>query len=89
MTVSPALFAPALQGVMSARTPADAQGELQGAVAALSSLGFVATPVLMAQLFFAFTGPEAPVFFPGAPFLAAACFSALAFLPLLAGLRRG
>lgn len=84
-----ALVAPAIAGIMANRTPADAQGELQGASSALASLGFVVTPVLMSQLFFAFTGPEAPVFFPGAPFLAAACISALAALPLLIGLRRG
>lgn len=82
-----ALVAPAMQGLMSNRIPDDAQGELQGAISALSSLSFMITPVLMAQLFFFFTASSSSVYFPGAPFVAAAMFSALAILPLLRGAR--
>lgn len=82
-----ALVAPAMQGLMSNRIPDDAQGELQGAISALSSLAFMITPVLMAQLFFYFTSNTSGIYFPGAPFLAAAIFSALAILPLLRGSR--
>ena len=83
-----ALVTPAIQGLMSNAAADDQQGELQGAVAALTSLSFVVAPVLMTQLFFAFTtGVEGPGY-PGAPFIAAACFSTLAILPLVAGLRR-
>ncbi|QIE57729.1 TCR/Tet family MFS transporter [Pikeienuella piscinae] len=83
-----ALFTPAVQGLMANRTPDDAQGELQGAVSALTSLAFAVTPILASQIFFYFTGPEAPVYFPGAPFVLAACCSALAILPFMIGQRR-
>lgn len=82
-----ALLAPAMQGLMANRIPDDAQGELQGAISSLSSLSFVLTPPMMSQIFFAFTEPGAPVYFPGAPFLAAAGFSALAILPFILGVR--
>lgn len=84
-----AIVSPAVQSLLTNRTPDDSQGELQGAVAALSSLAFIITPILMSQLFFFFTGPSAPVQFPGAPFLAAAAFSFFAILPMLHALRRG
>ncbi|MGB0412714.1 MAG: TCR/Tet family MFS transporter [Pikeienuella sp.] len=80
-----ALVAPALQGLMSNKIPDDAQGELQGAVSALSSLSFMITPILMTQLFFYFTAATSTIYFPGAPFIAAAVFSALAIWPLLHG----
>ncbi len=83
-----ALLTPAIQGLMANRIPDDAQGELQGAVSSLSSLAFVLTPPLMSQIFFAFTEPGAPVFFPGAPFLAAAAFSTLALCIFFIGIRR-
>lgn len=84
-----AIVSPAVQSLLTNRTPDNSQGELQGAVAALSSLAFIITPILMSQLFFFFTGPSAPVQFPGAPFLAAAAFSFFAILPMLHALRRG
>lgn len=83
-----AVFSPALQTMLTNRTPESEQGELQGAISSLSSLAFVITPVMMSQIFFAFTAADAPVFFPGAPFLAAFFFSLLAIVPLRAALRR-
>jgi DHA1 family tetracycline resistance protein-like MFS transporter len=87
LTSLSALVAPAMQGLMSNKIPDDTQGELQGAISALSSLSFMITPVLMSQLFFYFTSSASSIYFPGAPFIAAAIFSALAILPLLRGLR--
>lgn len=87
LTALSALVAPAMQGLMSNKIPDDAQGELQGAISALSSLSFMITPVLMSQLFFFFTASSSSIYFPGAPFIAAALFSALAILPLLRGSR--
>ena len=75
---------PAVQGLMSARVPADAQGELQGALGSVTSLAAIISPPLMTQLFGYFTGPAASVYFPGAPFLAAAglaLVSLLLFIP--------
>lgn len=83
-----AMVAPAMQGMMSNRVPDDAQGELQGAVSALSSLSFIATPLVMSQLFFIFTADDAPIYFPGAPFLAAAAFSSAAAAIFVIGRRR-
>jgi DHA1 family tetracycline resistance protein-like MFS transporter len=67
-----ALSWPSLNALMSQQIPPNAQGELQGALASLSSVAAVVGPPLMTQLFGKFSEPAAPVHFPGAPFLAAA-----------------
>ncbi|MGB0507894.1 MAG: TCR/Tet family MFS transporter [Pikeienuella sp.] len=81
-----AIVTPALQGLMANRVPDNAQGELQGAVAGLAGLAFVFTPLIMTQLFAVFTD-ETGLYFPGAPFFAAAVFSALAIIPFMKGLK--
>ncbi len=63
---------PTTNALMSHRVAADAQGELQGAVASLFSLSAIVGPPFMTQLFGRFSGPDAPVRLPGAAFLAAA-----------------
>ena len=45
------------------------QGALQGALTSLMSLTAIVGPLLMNNLFFYFSKPTAPVFFPGAHFL--------------------
>jgi DHA1 family tetracycline resistance protein-like MFS transporter len=60
---------PALQGIISGQVPADEQGELQGSITSLISATGVVGPLMMTYLFGYFTGPKAPVQFPGAPFL--------------------
>jgi DHA1 family tetracycline resistance protein-like MFS transporter len=60
---------PALQGIISSQVPPNAQGELQGALTSLMSATSIVGPLLMNNLFFYFTHKEAPVYFPGAPFL--------------------
>lgn len=60
---------PALQGTISGQVPPNEQGELQGALTSLVSATGVVGPLLMTYLFGHFTGPKAPVYFPGAPFL--------------------
>jgi DHA1 family tetracycline resistance protein-like MFS transporter len=67
-----ALTYPSMNALASQLTPANAQGELQGAVACLYSLSSIVGPPLMTQVFSYFTARSAPVFFPGAAFLAAA-----------------
>ena len=57
---------------LAAARRANAQGELQGAVACLYSLSAILGPPLMTQVFGHFSSPTARVHFPGAPFLAAA-----------------
>lgn len=63
---------PAINALMTHEVEADAQGELQGAVASLQALGSVFGPPLMTGIFAFFVGPRAPVAFAGAPFLLAA-----------------
>ena len=63
---------PSSNAFLSHRIPPDAQGELQGAVASLFSLGAIVGPPLMTQLFGRFSSPTAAVHLPGAAFVAAA-----------------
>lgn len=71
LTTLGALTAPALQGLMSQSVADDAQGELQGVVSGLRGIAVIGGPLLMASVFAFFTRPEAPIYFPGAPFIVA------------------
>ena len=71
-----ALTYPAMNALASQRVPANAQGELQGAVASLYSLSSILGPPLMTQIFGYFSSPTAPVHFPGAAFVMAAALTA-------------
>ena len=62
----------ALNAILTHLVPDNEQGELQGAIASVGSLTAIAAPLIMTGLFAHFTGPRAPVYFPGAAFLAAA-----------------
>ena len=63
---------PSLNALMSQQVPPDAQGELQGGLASLSSVAAIVGPPLFTQLFGRFSDARAAVYFPGAPFAAAA-----------------
>ncbi|HRG59943.1 MAG TPA: TCR/Tet family MFS transporter [Bacteroidia bacterium] len=63
---------PAIQGIISGRVPANEQGELQGMTTALNSISTILSPLIMTNLFYQFTKANAPVYFPGAAFAAAA-----------------
>jgi len=67
-----ALVYPSMNALMSQQVPANAQGELQGAVTGLYSLAAIIGPPVMTQLFGYFSDAGAPVHFPGAAFLFAA-----------------
>jgi DHA1 family tetracycline resistance protein-like MFS transporter len=67
-----ALTYPAMNGLASQRVPANAQGELQGAVASVYGLSSIVGPPLMTQVFGYFSAPTARMQFPGAPFITAA-----------------
>ncbi len=71
---------PAMQSMMTSQVPANAQGELQGALSSVNSVTSVLGPLLMTQLFATFTAAEAGVYFPGAPFIAAALLTLLSLL---------
>jgi len=70
-----ALTYPSMNAIASQQIPANAQGELQGAVASLYSLSTIIGPPLMTEIFSRFSDPAAPVYFPGAAFLAAAALT--------------
>ena len=63
---------PSLQGIMSEQVPANQQGELQGGLTSLMSVTSIVGPALMTNLFAFFTSKNAPVYFPGAPFMLSA-----------------
>lgn len=64
-----AVTTPALQGLMSQAVSDDQQGALQGVLTSVHALAIILAPLIMTGTFAAFTGPSAPVYFPGAPFL--------------------
>jgi MFS transporter, DHA1 family, tetracycline resistance protein len=74
---------PSVQSIMSAHIPANAQGELQGAIGSMAGLVAILSPPFMTQLFAHFSADDATVHFPGAPFFAAALFTLLALALLL------
>ena len=96
------LAQPSLQGIMSRTIPPNAQGELQGAIAALTSLSMVFSPWVMTQLFSAFSSPGepfsvfnitilpngAPFYFPGAPLVLAFVLELCALLLLFLAFKR-
>ena len=79
---------PALQGTISGQVPPTEQGELQGALTSLISLTGVVGPLLMTYLFAYFTGPGAPVQFPGAPFALGAVLTLASAVLAVRTLRR-
>ena len=77
---------PAVNSIMSTRTPKNAQGELQGATASIQALAMIISPLVMTQTLHTFSTNDAPIYFPGAAFLLAAALTALALIPLFRGL---
>lgn len=66
---------PTTNALLSHRVPADAQGELQGAVSGLYSLSSIVGPPIMTQVFGRFSATGAPLRVPGAPFLLSAALA--------------
>jgi DHA1 family tetracycline resistance protein-like MFS transporter len=68
------LTMPAVQSVMTRNVAANAQGELQGAIAGIGSLIAIVAPVAMTQLFRSFASANPPFgwHLPGAAFIAGA-----------------
>ena len=80
VSLSTAVFAmtyPSMNALASRQIPANAQGELQGAVASLYSLSSIFGPPLMTQVFGYFSRENAALHFPGAAFLTAALLTML------------
>lgn len=93
---------PAIQSIMSRSVASNAQGELQGAIAAVNGVSMIVGPWLMTQVFAAFSDPGTPIsivgvdlmpngvkaFFPGAPFVLAGALTLIALAPLAVALKR-
>ena len=71
---------PGLQAIISGSVPANEQGELQGSLTSVISITSIVGPLVMSNLFAFFTGPIAPFYFPGAPFMLAALLMLLSCL---------
>ncbi|RYU93562.1 TCR/Tet family MFS transporter [Emticicia agri] len=82
------LAGPSMQGIISGQVPANEQGELQGSLTSLNSVATIIGPVLMASLFAKFTAKDAPVYFPGVPFLASVILSTISLLLVIRTLRK-
>lgn len=78
---------PALQGIVSGATPANAQGELQGVMASTRAMAAITSPLVMTALYRQATADPSSAFH-GAPFLLAAVLL-LAALAVFATGRRG
>jgi DHA1 family tetracycline resistance protein-like MFS transporter len=82
-----ALTYPSMNALASQQIPANAQGELQGAVGSLYSLSAIIGPPLMTQIMSRFSDPTGRVYFPGAAFLAAATLTVVCAVLFLRALR--
>ena len=68
---------PALAAIMSRAAPEDAQGELQGGIASLQSVGMLAGTVLFAQVFGWFMKPNPWIVSPSIAYFLAGVMLAL------------
>lgn len=82
------LAGPAMQGIISGQVPANEQGELQGSLTSLNSVASIIGPVLMTSLFARFTAKDAPIYFPGVPFLASVILTTISLLLIMRTLRK-
>lgn len=87
VTALGALGGPALSAMMSRRVSADMQGELQGFIASVTALTAIAAPLIFNPTLAYFSGADAPVYFPGAPWVISALLAITALL-VLANCRR-
>ncbi len=66
---------PACNALLSKSTPSNSQGELQGILVSSFSLTAIVGPLLMTNVFYAFSRADAVLRFPGAAFLLSAILS--------------
>jgi DHA1 family tetracycline resistance protein-like MFS transporter len=71
---------PSIQGLISGKVPANAQGALQGSITSIISLSAILGPPLMTNLYGYFSAPNPFLLFPGAAFLAGVFFSVVSLM---------
>ncbi|RYC68697.1 TCR/Tet family MFS transporter [Spirosoma sordidisoli] len=79
---------PSVQGIISTQVPANEQGEVQGALTSLTSTTSIFGPLIMTNLFSYFTSTEAPVYFPGAPYVLSAVLTLISAVLAWRGFRK-
>ncbi len=84
-----AVVMPALMGMLSRQAGDDQQGEVQGIIGSARALAFIFGPLLMTQVFFAFTRPGAAVHHPGAAFFLSAALMVVCAIVFVARPRAG
>ena len=77
-----AIAGPSINSLMSSRVGPDSQGELQGAIASVSAIANMFSPLLMTQVFSFFLREDAEFKFYGAAFILAAALTLFALFPL-------
>ena len=76
------LVQPSLMAMLSRRATPETQGEVQGISAMTLGLGSIIAPLVLTTPMAYFTGPNAPVYFPGAPYVIAAGFGVVGLVML-------
>jgi DHA1 family tetracycline resistance protein-like MFS transporter len=79
---------PAMQSIISNQVPDNAQGEIQGVVTSMQSLGAIFGPISMAYIFAHFIQKDNGVYFPGAPFIFSAVLTLIALFIAVSALRK-
>ena len=76
------LVQPSLMAMLSRRATPETQGEVQGISAMTLGLGSIIAPLVLTTPMAYFTRPNAPVYFPGAPYVIAAGFGVVGLVML-------
>ena len=81
------LVPPLMTAMASNLVDEQRQGMVQGVIASLASVAAVAAPLVLTGVFGVFSGPDAVIYFPGAPFILSALLI-IALIPLILRLSR-
>ena len=79
LTALGAITGPALLSIMSREADDNQQGELQGVLSSVGSVGMILSPIVMTQTFSYFISPSAPIYLPGAPFFLSTVLVAICY----------
>jgi DHA1 family tetracycline resistance protein-like MFS transporter len=79
---------PAMQSIISNQVPDNAQGEIQGIVTSMQSLGAIFGPPAMTFIFAFFIDKGNQIYFPGAPFIFSAFLTIIGLIIAIVTLRK-